>query len=426
MVEMFSLLQKQVVFYVVALGLVLPGVALAQVPPGATILATVNIQNAKIVSQKDNVFQISFDITNRVTPQTGVQYAVVLLGEKDGSQFTAATHVYPDILSLAEHSSTHKDITFTAPASLSGTFDLVLTSENSNGFPFAMSKIGSITLAPVGGIEIVADTCYLTIQGAEDTRYLLTQGVDISAEESLVLHCSAHNRGSATTATPQFETHYRTVYGEVVTQTGGDTNPISFEAQEKKDLHIVLSKATAPQAYDVVVVLKSGSAISNPIDVHYVIQGESATIQNISLDKNFYRKGETATLSFIWSGAADTFIGSRRYAGTKPTAPIATAIGTSPEVSISFTLVDRGGEDCTNPVAQAVMGGSKVDLSLPIIRDCTDPRLTFDLKNPSGEVLAQEEISFDSERSRGAIFAIVMLLLFLGGGALWYVKQRHA
>lgn len=67
-------------------------------------------------------------------------------------------------------------------------------------------------------------------------------------------------------------------------------------------ISFILPKALEPQAYDVKVALKSSENTSNPIIIHYVLQGISATIQNLSLDKDFYNKGDTATLSFFWSG----------------------------------------------------------------------------------------------------------------------------
>ncbi len=43
------------------------------------VLATVNIQNAKIVSQKDNTFNISFSLSNREGVQSGVKYGIELI-----------------------------------------------------------------------------------------------------------------------------------------------------------------------------------------------------------------------------------------------------------------------------------------------------------------------------------------------------------
>ena len=87
----------------------------------AVTIATVNIQNAKIISQEGNTLRIAFDLTNREGIQTGVRYAVQLIASTTKGQFLADEKVYPGTLTLAEHSSAHQDITYTAPPSLSVT-----------------------------------------------------------------------------------------------------------------------------------------------------------------------------------------------------------------------------------------------------------------------------------------------------------------
>jgi len=424
--------QRLVVFQIAALLMFVSGAAHAQTPPpppppagtGSVALATVNIQNARVVSQNGNVFRLSFDLTNRVIPQTGVKYAVMLVGKKDGKQFSAASRVYDEAVTLPEHSSVRKDITYTAPTSLQGSFDLVLTSENANGFPFAIAKVATVELTASGGIEILTDTCYLTIQGdKKGTHYFLRQGVDVSPKEALTLHCEAQNRGGALTATPTYITHYRTTYGEVVPHTGGDTAAVSFAAQEKKTLSLALPKAAEAQAYDVVVTLGE----SNPVDVHYVLQGDSATIQNLSLDKNYYQKGETATLSFLWSPAADTFIGSRRYStatsATTTEAAVSAIASSSRGMTAKVTLVTNNtacAESATYPI-----GGSIVKLPLSITTNCKNPHLSLDILDASGKVLAHEELQLTSDRPLlGASLAALLILLLAAVGVFYF--KRHA
>src|SRR3989344_5922984 len=167
----------------------LPGIVFAQAPASKNTptqvapitIATVNIQNAKIISQEGNTLNISFDLTNREGMQSGVRYAVALVATTTEGQFLADEKVYPDTLTLAEHSSTPVDITYTAPEALSGTFTVLLSSSNDSGLPLALHPIGKVTLAPTGGIEIVSSSCYLTVVGEKgSSHYTLIQGVDIA------------------------------------------------------------------------------------------------------------------------------------------------------------------------------------------------------------------------------------------------------
>ena len=277
-------------------------------------LATVNITDAKILSQNGNILKLSFNISNREGAQTGVKYGVQLISATKNTQTIVDEQVYPDSLTLAEHSAVSKEITYTPPANLSGTYALFLSSKNESGFPFALSFVGNVTLtATVKGIEINPESCFLTVAGEKGSpHYTLRQGVDIAQNENLILSCTATNHSSvAVSAVPVFETRYRTAYGSVVPQTGGDANPISFSAGQKKSFSIVLPKAENPQAYEVLITLKTGEVLSNMTGVHYVIRGASATIQNVSLDKNYYTKGDTAVLSLVWTPSADTFPNSR-------------------------------------------------------------------------------------------------------------------
>lgn len=403
----------------------LPALALAQSPTPATqqatVLATVNIQNAKITSQEGNIFHISFDLTNRIIPQTGVMYGVMLVSATAQGQSIADQYIFPGSVDLAEHSSVHKDIVYTAPSSLSGTYHLVLTSKNASGFPFAVDDLGSTTLKASGGLQIQTDSCYIQVAG-KDTKYALTQGVDIAPTENLVLTCKATNHGSgALSVTPTYQTHYRTVYGVVVEQTGGTTTSIVFKAGETKAITLTLPKAIKPQAYDVLVTMIGGNISSNPVDIHYVIQGNSATIQNLSLDKNYFASGDTAQLSFLWSPSADMFPGSRAHGNAAPSIPQG--------MTISVTMVDANNTACIAPLNQSVPAQPNAKVALPLIHDCRNPHLSLDLKDASGTVLAHQELVLSSGTdvsSTKSFLLFVLLGAVLAALVLFFATKRRA
>src|SRR3989344_2739551 len=60
----------------------------------AVTIATVNIQNAKIISQEGNTLRISFDLTNREGIQAGVRYAVDLIATSTKGQFLADEKIF--------------------------------------------------------------------------------------------------------------------------------------------------------------------------------------------------------------------------------------------------------------------------------------------------------------------------------------------
>lgn len=347
------------------------------------VLATVNIQDAKIVSQKGNVFTLSFTLSNREGLQTGVRYSVKLLTEK--VQVPVDEQIYAESLTLDPNSTTKKIITYTAPSILSGTYQLLISSSNASGFPFGMTPIGNVTLAAsTKGIAITPESCTLQIDSDKVKKlYLPSQGVDIDPSETLRLTCMAVNsQDTVVTATPVFETRYRSADGDIVASTGGDTTPISFAKLEKKPFSILLPKVAKPQAYSLNVSLKSGGVLSNSINVHYVIRGASATIQNLSLNKDYYANGSTANLSLIWSPSADIFARSRAVSGT----PV-------PNILLNLALVDYLGKSCATPLSQTLVQDTKApktDLSLVMTRDCYNPEAHVTLKDSKGTILDQK------------------------------------
>lgn len=372
------------------------------------VLATVNISDAKIVSQVGNIFKISFSLTNREGLQTGVKYSVKLI--KDG-QYMTDEKVYDESLTLNPNSEVKKEIEYTAPSTLSGDYSLLLVSNNTKGFPFAIISLGDVVLkSSTTGLQILSETCYIqVISEKNNPKYYLLQGVDIKPEESLKLTCSVLNSAKVgVSAVPTYETRYRSTYGDIVPQTGGDGASINFKAGEKKEVSFILPKATSPQSYNVDLTLVSDGVKSNSISTHYVLRGASASIQNVSLDKDYYKGGDEAKVSFIYTPSADSFERSR--------------FGKTELASVSSTLVMTNGKgkscaktqtiDLTNPAS------IKIDVPVKITSSCYDPKITVTVTDDKGTVLGQSEFnvkttSVPEPKSNVLYFVIALILVVL-------------
>ena len=393
--------------------------------PKLVVLATVNIQDTKIVSQSNNTLKITFNLSNREGVQTGVKYGVKLIKETSKGQFLVDEKVYDESLTLAEHTTITKEITYIAPPNLSGDYTVFVNSKNENGFPFGTALAGKIKLtSSVKGIEISPESCTLSVVGETGSpTYNLTQGVDISSTETLKLTCTATNTAkSSVSVTPFFETHYRTIYGEIVPQTGGDTAPITFSSLEKKSFSLLLPKAAVPQAYDIKIGLKSGEVLSNTVVIHYVLQGVSATIQNLSLDKDYYNKGDTANLSFFWTPSADIFPGSR----------VEKTLAAS-SISVSSIVTDGKGKNCAEPLNQTLSRDQsvpKVEISIPITSSCLDPQVSIVLKDSNGTVLDQKGFSAktttktETSKPLYLIFVVLIFVVLAIAIVILYVKKK--
>lgn len=331
-------------------------------------LATVNIYDAA-VTQTGNTLMVSFDITNRVGIQGGVQYGLLLVTETPTGQEVVAEHIYDEVLFLGENSSVHKVLTYEAPTYLEGDYQLFITSQNKNGFPFGTAFAGTVTLTKTAtaALSIHLDSCFLTVEGEpSDKKYLPMQGVDIAPTEVLFSNCLVENTADAmVTATPAFETRSGSSFGEVVPVVGGDTTPITLTPHEQKLIVTKLPNATTPQSYN--VSLHYGEE-GNEMDYYYVIQGGSGTIQNVVFDKDSYLKGETAQVSFVWSDSARAFLDLPRATLQPLTAP-----------AVKLSLFAENGTECTTEFVQNLETKNRgiTALAVPITADCSNP--TFDI-----------------------------------------------
>ncbi|MDD3662711.1 MAG: hypothetical protein PHT84_02500 [Candidatus Pacebacteria bacterium] len=382
------------------------------------VLASVGIHDIEI-DQKDNVLDISFNISNGEGVQTGVMYGVKLIKETDQGQFVVDEKVYDEKLTLGENVLIEKNITYVAPSSLDGEYSVLLVAKNESSFVFGMSFAGKINLvSSEKGIEILPESCSLFIDKAPfDRGYDLSRGVDVSKEESLILKCDISNKTDGDiVANPVFETHYRTVYGEIVPHSDVLNNPITLSQGENKDVLIYLPKALKPQSYDVKVSLEYENGNSNSIITHYVLQGASATIQNLSLDKDYYEKGETAKIFLSWFPSADSFPGSRIGEGSSIS-----------DVSMKAKITNKNGLNCTSPLIESLSmehNTMKNEFNVPITKSCINPEVSLSLVDGKGNIL--DEKTFKVETTTKAeepnlifpivliIIALILILYFLG------------
>jgi hypothetical protein len=82
------------------------------------IPSSVSIENAKILSQEENNFNISFEIKNGEEIQPEVFYGVRLVKETSWNQFLIDEKNFDEPLVLEKNSSNKINIQYTAPANL--------------------------------------------------------------------------------------------------------------------------------------------------------------------------------------------------------------------------------------------------------------------------------------------------------------------
>lgn len=392
----------------------------------AVVVATVNIFDAKIVSQENNKVKISFDLSNRTNIQPDVRYSVQLVKQEGLKQTTVDSKIYAESVTLNENQTIKKEIEYLAPAYLNGKFQVWLIAKNQNGMMLALVNPGEITLEGDNQyIEIKEESCYLKVEGEPEGKiYMLAQGVDIKSDEKLIATCDIINHSKdSITFTPQIKTYWRTTFGPEVKDNQEAQPTLTLASQQKRSLSFTLPKADVPQAYDAVMQFKNeqNQTISNQVAFHYVLRGLSATIQNLRLDKDYYQKGDTAKASFFWSASADNFPESR--------------LGKTEngQMQILLTIKNSQNQTCASLQKELDQNISTVEYDLPITSDCPNPSIAVSIQDNQGNVLDKKDFNIESQNAPkpeplnvlkyGIIFLVVILIISLA--SIFIIKKRN-
>ncbi|HVY35989.1 MAG TPA: hypothetical protein VG982_01780 [Candidatus Paceibacterota bacterium] len=366
-------------------------------------VAEVNIQNAHIASQEGNTFHLSFSLTNGKGVQAGVHYSVQLV-PASSPQTVADEKDYDETLVLAENSTTNRDIVYEAPAALSGAYVLYIVGGNDSGFPLGIASIDNVTLSGTSGVAIAPETCRLNTSKQSPGTATTASGIVVGSGQSLYLSCTITNTStSSITVTPSFVIKSRGAYGALAKTSAPDTSATTLAAGAKKSVTIAVPVAADAGLYKGFFSLVVGTDKSNTIPFAYSRNGISATVVNISPDKDRYHKGETAKLSVLWNGSG-VFT------------PMITA-----------TITNVSGGSCGTATMQATGPGMQ-DVMVPITSACVNPQITVALAGADGTALAQKSVAVPSSPLKlfssawGGLLLLVILIVAVV--VLMAIKKR--
>jgi len=402
-----------------------------------TVIADVNVYNASLSEQNGNEFSVSFDITNGKGAQSQIRYAIDLLRQNvDGSQALLDRHIYPETIALSENKRVRKTVSYTAPDYLKGKdLQLWVVAFNDQGLLLGHNMAGTVNLTAVRDyIEMSPERCSLSVSG-EERIFTLIEGPDVSMTDKLLLTCTLTNHfPTEVTFSPHFATYRRAALGGDMVKEETTDESFTIIAKETKEIALTIPVMSLPQAYDTVLTLQkkdSGEDLSNSITAHYVTRGKSATISNVSIDKNTYNKGDTAQITVTWSGAADNFPDARSEG---------TDVG---PVTLTASLTSGADDECSSPVSKTLNVGASVEtLSAQVSQKCVSPTVTATITDQSGMVLSNASFAFakatlqqDAEQIGGVfsdvpmpvrfiLLATVVLVILIAGGVVWQKRKK--
>ncbi|MFA6183770.1 MAG: hypothetical protein WC682_01560 [Parcubacteria group bacterium] len=357
------------------------------------VVADVNIVDASLIEQKDHNIRLAFSLENRDGAQSDVRYGIRVIGkDAKGIKYTAFQKIFEEKINLAEHTTVKRELSIDIPQYFTGTFDIAAVAENGEGLPLGYSTLGNVVLQGDSKyIQIDSASCHLFIKDFPET-YTLGQGVDVSAKEQLSLSCEAKNMSTDTmTVKTKMGTYLRSIFGDEMKLKNNEQS-FTFASEEKKRIDIMIIKPDQPQAYDVAVSLIDGEGknIANTIYAHYVVQGKSASISNLQLNKSVYTKDEMITTTFIWSSSADSFFGSRS-GGTQ--------IG---DAYYTMSILDENGKECVAPINHTKLDQTDVIAKVEhkALKDCAYPAVALQIEDANKNVLAKEVFNFAKQGSK--------------------------
>lgn len=372
-----------------------------QVEQGGAIVQ-VEVYNAQI-SQGENSFEVTFDLTNNGSAQTNLSYGLELIGIESG--FFADDYIIDDLIYIGKAEVIPLTVNYSPPKYLDGAYEVWVSVVNEKGSTVAMNFVDTINLTATEDIvEIYSQTCKMYLSG-EPSEYSLSLGTLVLPGEDLLVACEIENHlNKPVLIYPVFESHERNVWGPslgIEKQTG-----ITFglDAEEKRKVIITIPAESIPQAYDSRIYFESnGERISNDLIAHYVVSGESGTVQNISLDKSQYVVGEIAKITVYWTPSADAYPDSRNISGMENGSIVVTALSSSGAKCFEDVIIE-GVSTLTNTTLHA---------TAVITNECTDPTLDVGLLNEAGAELDSLVAQYESrpepeEETDGAISAGLM------------------
>lgn len=273
--------------------------------PTVTI-ASVSIENLSYsYDDTSRKMKLDFNLLNEGESINGVNFSVIVRSENGASR----EYLYSKNLFIGSKQSLAQSVEEVVPPYIFGTSSVMLQAVTSSGMPLVARMRDGVNIK-----KIIADTtyldsnsCYLTVSGP--TKYNLVQGVDLDVSEQLTLNCNVSSTSkSAFTLTPNLKTYERSTLGKFIEEI--KLSPISVKGGTSI-VKIPIKIPSTPQAYSSIISINIGTDSIGEVGFHYVVRGESGTVNLVQTDKASYLLGDTAIVKLRWSPRADGFPGSR-------------------------------------------------------------------------------------------------------------------
>ncbi|MEI6304877.1 MAG: hypothetical protein WCP09_02545 [Candidatus Taylorbacteria bacterium] len=356
------------------------------------MIASLSIDNLKYsYNDVDRKIQVSFDLSNEDQSLNNVGYSLLVSSDNGAEK----SFVYNRNLFIASNSKISESIDETIPDYIFGNVNILVQVSNSSGIPLGVRMRDGIMVSKiVDSIHVDSSSCYLTVSG--NTKYNLIQGVDVDPTEQLFLNCGiiGNIQTPFLLTLPSMRTYERSISGPLVDDS---TLPTITLKKGDSTIKIPVKIPTKPQAYSSIISVLNGDKSDKSIgdiEFHYVVRGESGTMNMAQTDKTSYVKGDIAQLKILWSPRADYFPGAR-------------ASSTAVTGSLSGTVyMTSNGSSCGDPVSFTPSKETEegINLSVPMKIDCNGFSTRIEVKDADrGNVIVDTSFNTPVDPNFGRI-----------------------
>lgn len=251
----------------------------------------------------------------------------------------------------------------------------------------------SVTLTLTGNstyFEVAADSCAVV---SDNKSYDTNIAPPFNPQQAPVARCTLINTQNKTVVATQnvaYAVRTITANPEADIKQIKNNTAISFRPNERKEVFFSLPALETPQVYSALAMLvdENNNPLSTNISFRWTVRGPSARISTVSLNNNYYQKGDTANVGVAVSSSMDIFW---RENGTPQE-------GTSlQQPQLQATITDEQGIVCGTKEHQlpTLEGNAMVwpiqTINVPITRECTNPKVEVKLLD-QGKILAEKSI----------------------------------
>jgi len=374
---------------------------------------------------------ISPNGTKNLTTSTGQQISIDEPGQLIGY---AQSNFFP----VLSGNVITQDISIEYPAGItSGTYKLVVELlDQEGGSQGATSQDISLSGTDTF-LEISDQNCSIQVG---DITYSPMEGPIIGENQRGILTCIiVNNTGKVISAKPQISYAINSITQDKskVYMLNPDSKLTITPGQTGK-VTVTIPENLTPQVYEglFVVLSNTDERISPIIPFRWIVSGPSARINNLDLDKSFYKKGETAKVSISvlpsmdlsWRGGSASNPGYTENAGTDLK---------DPRIFLKVFNGDKqlcGQKETSLPPTKEKIYWEDITVSIPLERECENPLVEAEvyeegIKEPLA-VASQELVTKGIEGKStskymvwiGIVIGVLMAIIM--GYIFW--KRRHA